>query len=1696
MRLMPGLQTRTGRRADSPRLGCLPTPIRPGALLLAAALLLVFGFAWRAPEASADVAHRATSCNHNESGGSLVVTKPAGTVADDILIATAVENDTGNISPPAGWTSLQSNQPDAASWYKVAGGSEPASYTFSTPSGDTFGVIISAFSGGDTASPIAGSAKSSGTSSSIALPNTTATRNGSMRWSSVAHSPSNNVSSSWSGGMTEACDRAGNDAGVASAYQTQASGATPARTATLGSSEPFWAYTAVVNAALPEITSISPTAGPTAGGQTVTITGQYFTGATSVTFGGTAGTSVTVVNDSTITVVTPARAIGTVEVRVTTTPGTSVDAGAVDNYTYQAPPTVTSISPAAGPTAGGTSVTITGTNFTGLSGAAAVQFGGTNASSYTVNSATSITATAPARAAGVADVRVTTPGGTSANTAADDYTYYAPPTITSISPAAGPTAGGTSVVIIGTNFGGLSGASAVVFGATNATSYTVDSATQITATAPAGTGTQDVRVTTPGGTTANTAADNYTYYAPPTITSISPATGPATGGTSVTITGTNFAGLSGASAVVFGGTNATSYTVNSATSITATAPAGTGTQNVRVTTPGGTSANTAADDYVYVPAPTVTSLSPSAGPTAGGTSVTITGTNFTGATQVQFGGTNATGYTVDSATQITATAPAGAAGTVDVRVMTIGGTSANTAADNYTYHADPTVASLSPTQGPESGGTSVTITGTNFTGLSGAAAVQFGGTNATSYVVNSATSITATAPAGTGAVSVRVTTPGGTTANTAADDYTYVPLPTVTNVSPSAGPTGGANTVTITGTNFSGASQVRFGATDATGYSIVNATTITATVPAGTGTQDVRVTTVGGTSANTAADDYTYYAAPTVASISPMSGPAPGGTSVTITGTNFAGLSGASAVQFGGVNASGYSVVNSTTITATAPPGSGTVDVRVTTPGGTTPNTAADDFTYIPAPTITSLSPTQGPESGANTVTITGTTFTGATAVDFGGTSATGYTVVNATTITATAPAGTGTVSVRVTTPSGTSANTAADDYTYVPAPTVTNLSPNAGPNAGANTVTITGTNFTGASAVDFGGTSATGYTVVNATTITATAPAGTGTVNVRVTTVGGTSANTAADDYTYYAAPTITSISPMSGPAPGGTSVTITGTGFTGLSGASAVQFGGVNATGYSVVNSTTITATAPPGTGTVDVRVTNPGGTSANTAADDFTYIPAPTVVSLSPTSGPQAGGTTVTITGTHFTGATQVTFGGTDATGYTVVNATTITATAPPGTPGSADVRVTTPSGTSANTAADDYTYIATPTVTGLSPSSGATAGGTTVTITGTGFTGTTQVQFGGVNATGFTVVNATTITATAPAGTGVVNVRVTAPGGTSANTGDDDYAYLDPPVVSSISPSTGPATGGTVVTITGSFLTGATGVTFGGVNATSFTVVNATTITATAPAGSGVVSVQVTTADGTSANTAADDFTYVDAPTVTSLSPTSGPDVGGTSVTITGTNFTGATQVTFGGTSAVGFTVDSATQITATSPTHAVGLADVRVTTEGGVSANTAADDYEFLAACGLGGLTVSATDFSFTPLTMNGLDQIHSTTTTVQVSDMTGSGAGWKLEVGTTQFTAGPGQTLPATAARITGATATPQGGSCSAPTSNVSAYPVPLPISPAKAKVYNAEVNTGRGPVDVEFGVDLDVPADTEAGTYTSTWTIDLSAAP
>ena len=149
----------------------------------------------------------------------------------------------------------------------------------------------------------------------------------------------------------------------------------------------------------------------------------------------------------------------------------------------------------------------------------------------------------------------------------------------------------------------------------------------------------------------------------------------------------------------------------------------------------------------------------------------------------------------------------------------------------------------------------------------------------------------------------------------------------------------------------------------------------------------------------------------------------------------------------------------------------------VTSPSGTSPTTPADVFTYVAAPAVTKLSPSFGPAAGGTLVTITGTGFTGVTEVDFGTTPATSLTFLSDTSITAESPAGTGVVDVTVTAAGGTSPISSADQFSY--APTVTGLSPDTARRR-RHIGDVTGSGFTGATAVDFGTTPATSLRVID----------------------------------------------------------------------------------------------------------------------------------------------------------------------------------------------------------------------------------------------------------------------------------------------------------------------------------------------------------------------------------------------------------------------------------------------------------------------------------------------------------------------------------------------------------------------------------------------------------------------------------------
>jgi hypothetical protein len=252
--------------------------------------------------------------------------------------------------------------------------------------------------------------------------------------------------------------------------------------------------------------------------------------------------------------------------------------------------TITSFAPTCGIV--GTSVTITGTGFNSGGAATAVRFNGTNQPTFTVVSDTSITTTVPA-AATSGTIAVDAPTGNTVSTTSYIVAAAGVPTITSFAPLTGSV--GSSVIITGTNFGCTT---SVVFNVTGA-SYVVNSATQITATVPAGTTAGPLHVTTTGGGPATSAA-SFTATATPTITSFSPTSGNV--GTSVTVIGTN---LLGVTSVKFNGTTAT-FTTSTATSVSAVVPTGATTGRITVTTPGGIA--TSLTDFTVTTAPIARSV--------------------------------------------------------------------------------------------------------------------------------------------------------------------------------------------------------------------------------------------------------------------------------------------------------------------------------------------------------------------------------------------------------------------------------------------------------------------------------------------------------------------------------------------------------------------------------------------------------------------------------------------------------------------------------------------------------------------------------------------------------------------------------------------------------------------------------------------------------------------------------------------------------------------------------------------------------------------------------------------------------------------------------------------------------------------------------------------------------------------------------
>ena len=1000
------------------------------------------------------------------------------------------------------------------------------------------------------------------------------------------------------------------------------------------------------------------------------------------------------------------------------------------------------------------------------------------------------------------------------------------------------TACSCSVTLTATDSSGYSGAATFSWTVTNS----------VTITAPADradvSGTAITPLPVPATDSSSTATLAYTATGLPLGLGIDATTGtisgsPTTAGIySVTVTATDDAGYSGSASFA--------WTITDTVSVTGPGDQSdlSGTPISPLTIAATDSSTTATIGYLATGLPDGLSIDPATGtvtgtPTTAGTStVTVSATDSSGAT-----GSTTFSWSISNTIALAnpgdQTATSGSA----ITALDVGATDTSpTATVGYTATGLPPGLSIDADSGSVSGtpttagSYTVTVTATDDSGAS--TSVSFGwtiGNVVTPTVTADQSSVSGSAIA---PLTAAATDSSSTTTLTYGDGGS---LPTGLSIDATSGvvtgtpTTAGAYAVVLTATDGAG-----FSATDSFSWTVTNSVTTTGPGHQSTvsGTPVTPVTVTGTDSSSTATLTFTDGGTlPPGLVVDPSSGtisgtPTTGGDyPVTITATDGAGFS--ASWSFGWTitnhvvetpighqtNVSGAAVGP---ISAAASDTSSTATLAYSAGGSLPVGVSVDASTGSIAGTPTT--------AGVYPVTITATDSAG-----FSATTSFTWTIINVVTVPT--PSGVTDVTGSPISPRTVAATDSSSTATLV-SWSATGLP--TGLSIDTSTGTVTGTP-----------TTAGNYFSV---TVTVTDSVGfTGSTHF-AWAIGNLVTVSAIADQTSHTAHPVTSIAPSATDSQITPAVTFTWSA-TGLPPGIAIDR-----------NSGTISGTpTAPGTNAVTVTATD-GATPRQAGSVSFTWTVttlAPVVTSLTPTSGPGAGGTIVKISGTDLQGASSVLFGSTPAT-ISNVNATgtLVTVVSPAHPTGAVDVTVTAGGGTSAVSGADHFTYLG-PVITGLTPASGPTVGGGTLKIVGTGLAGPTSVTFGSAPATVLSANRAgTLIKVTVPAGSaGVVTVTVTNVGGTSAATSTDRYTYVAPSVIS-VTPSHGPRAGGTMVTIAGTSLGGATSVHFGSVSVTTLTVNAAgTRLRVQAPAGTaGTVDVTVTTPGGTTPVVTADRFTY--------------------------------------------------------------------------------------------------------------------------------------------------------------------------------------------------------------------------------------------
>lgn len=1324
----------------------------------------------------------------------------------------------------------------------------------------------------------------------------------------------------------------------------------------------------------PVVGQAFPSLGAVAGGQSVSVIGSSFADNARVYFGTTRVTVTAATQSSVRVVTTPPHAPGSVPVTVVNPDGLTHSKPNAFVY-FAPPPLIRAVSPARGSTAGGALVTVEGKNFAST---AVVRFGEVTISSFVEQSATQLRFYAPPAFAGLIDVTVSHSDGQSDTmTNAFEYVEDATlddPSLLLVEPAFGAAQGGYIALLHGSN---MSPDATVTFGDREAIDVAWISDELLKVVVPPGTPDTTVDVTVMNNALSFARLDGAFRYeatslAPLALRKVSPGVGATTGGTVLTLEGTGFTANS---QVVVGNTVSPQVTWISEAMLTAVTPPGNpGLVNVSVSRPDLSQA-TAFNAFAYQrpetlgQGPRITAITPAIGPMTGDSLVLVEGSQFVGPATVYFGANQATFVRVLDSTRVVVRTPATTvSGSVAVAVINADGL-VGVAPGAYAYYdasgvPKPEVFLAQPNSGSTFGNETIRILGDLF--QPGARAYLCDVPAAVQSLQDDDTLFVTTPPMAPGACKLTVVNPDGLTADRANGFSYQAPPPVVTRVTPSAGPKEGGIDIVIQGSNFVAGATVKFGNAVSPQAIVVDAQTIAARLPASTpGLVSVTVINPGAQQATGTLDNaFTYLnevtgESPTIAEVLPARGPTAGGTPVRVVGANF---DVGALVILNGVNVASATVLDAHEIRFTTPPAAspGGVPLTILNPDGLGV-TLATGFTYqqpaTPPPEITSVVPGSGPEGGNTTLTITGKNFSAQGTWSMGGIPLSTAATVSSTLVTAKAPPhAPGKVDLLYVGPDGQVA-LKLQAYEYIAAPRLTAVTPALGGVAGGTEVTLVGDYFLAGMKVFFGANQGEVLFVSSASTATARTPPSLTRGFVKVTVRNGDGQEGSRLNAFEYLDPVdVQTVWPPQGPNTGGTLVQIRGTG---MHPGSRVYFGENEATEvyYESYNMVLAFTPAPTTSNVIDVKVVNPDGRE-DTLASAFTYKqpsalgPKPFISAFFPPAGPTTGGTRVAIDGADFHAQGQAIFVPRPATTLGA-RADRVVVAAPPHPVGNAPLYWVNPDGWTVR-APSDFAYLdpATlgppPAIREMSPLRGPTAGNTTVDVLGVNFQPGARVRFGLDDATAVSNAETELRVRTPPASKGTAEVWMVNPDGTQAQA-PDSFLYLPKPNIITVSPTQGPASGGTDVTVSGQdFMADPDGfkpdvlfcVTYDDTSGASTGCEAAapasirpnaqgTQLVVTSPPHVPGQMVVVVVAPDQQRDVQPSAFRYTEVPNIADIDPDAGPSDGGQIVTVTGTGFQAGAYVLFDGITCTDVNVVSTTELRCKTPANAQGPADVTV-----------------------------------------------------------------------------------------------------------------------------------------------------------------------